>query len=91
MRFSSISSYLMGAALIGFGLASWTLPEIAIAEANIVAPASAVTYSIPAGAMADALKQFSQHAGVHISFAAADVKDATPKGQLQPGLCAACG
>jgi catecholate siderophore receptor len=87
-------SRLMGAvrgALIGFGLASWTLPEIAIAEANIVAQASAVTYSIPAGAMADALKQFSQQAGVDISFAAADMKEVTTKGlngkfSVQEGL-----
>jgi len=87
-------SRLMGAvrgALIGFGLASWTLPEIAIAEASIVAQASAVTYSIPAGSMADALNRFAQQAEVSISFAAADVKDVTTKGlngrfSVQEGL-----
>ena len=78
-------------ALIGFELASWALPQITIAESNIVASASAVTYSIPAGAMADALRQFSQQAGVNISFAAADVRDIATKGlngkfSIQKGL-----
>ena len=78
-------------ALIGFGLASWTLPEMAIAEAAIAAQVSAVTYRIPAGAMADALNRFSQQAGVDISFAAADVKDVTTEGldgkfSVQEGL-----
>lgn len=87
-------SRLMGAvrgALIGFGLASWTLPEMAIAEAAIAAQVSAVTYRIPAGAMADALNRFSQQAGIDISFAAADVKDVTTEGldgkfSVQEGL-----
>lgn len=66
--------------LIGFGLALLTLPHVAIAESNIVAQASAITYNIPAGAMADALNRFSQQTGVNISFAASDVKDVTTKG-----------
>jgi catecholate siderophore receptor len=78
-------------ALIGLGLASLVLPQIVIAESNIAAQASAVTYSIPAGAMADALNRFAQQAGVSISFAAADVKDVTTKGlngrfSVQEGL-----
>lgn len=77
--------------LIGLGLASLVLPRIAIAESNIVAQASAVIYSIPAGAMADALNRFAQQAGVSISFAAADVKDVATKGlngkfSVQEGL-----
>jgi catecholate siderophore receptor len=77
--------------LIGLGLASLALPLIAIAESNIVAQASAVTYSIPAGAMADALNRFSQQTGVNISFTASDVKDVTTKGlngkfSVQEGL-----
>lgn len=78
-------------ALIGLGLASLVLPQIAMAESNIVAQASAVTYSIPAGSMADALNRFAQQAGVSISFAAADVKDVATKGlngkfSVQEGL-----
>ncbi|WP_255369685.1 TonB-dependent siderophore receptor [Nitrosovibrio sp. Nv17] len=70
----------MRRALIVFGLASLVLPGVAAAESTPSTQVSAIAYSIPSGAMADALNLFSQQASIDISYIPADVEGIATQG-----------
>ncbi|MEO8992632.1 MAG: TonB-dependent receptor plug domain-containing protein, partial [Nitrosospira sp.] len=87
---SSLAAAVQGA-LFFLGTAAIALPHAAFAESSVGDSAHAQPYNISAGALEDALNQFTRQTQVKVSFAAADIKGITTQGlngnfSIQGGL-----